>query len=209
MMKKFISITFIIMALLFLLPQTIFAQSSDITTYWQGHGLVDVQDIMTNIAICDDSASAIDGDTAWSSTVFIGNYVGTGGGHGIVQYYMYSPDNDSTAYRGNIYQLAVKTGRDLLWTTYGTLSDTLYNENTLNYFEIDFDTLAAFLYMRVGMVASTNADSTFWSTDQVCSMWFSAPLNAYYHNFIYKPDEDNDNDVPKKIRKTTTTGQDY
>lgn len=187
-----------------------FSQSSEINNYYEGRGNVEYQDLMQDLSVGDDSTTVVAGDTIWSSIAFIGNCVGTGGGHGVIQYVVYSPANDSVCYRGDQYQLAVKTWQTYHWTTYGTLSDTLYTENTLRTIEVDFDTLGAFLWFRAGVVASNNADTTYWQEDQVCNMWCSFPVNSAYHKYDYDPtDIQRHNDESRKDRRIDTENQDY
>ena len=86
--------------LVFIFSITSFSQSTTITSYTEGRGLTEYQDLMVNTSVGDDSTTIVAGDTIWSDIVYIGNYVGgEGAGRAIIQYIIYSPANDSVCYR--------------------------------------------------------------------------------------------------------------
>jgi len=146
-----------------------------VPTYLQAYGLHAWTQPFLKEVIVADSTAIVDDTTIYSDPMWIAPFAGIG----VINFYVNAPDSDSVAVQ-YLYQLANYTGADKYWTTFET-SDTLYLENALTTFYVEFDTIGAYGYLRVGFIPQANADTTFICDDNIeVWCWMRAKMDDYY-----------------------------
>lgn len=149
--------------------------SSLVPIYLQAHGRNAWAQPWLKEVIVADSTAIVDDTTIYSDPIWIAVF----GGIGVIDFYVNAPDTDSVAVQ-YLYQLANYTGVDKYWTTF-EISDTLYLENTLTTFYVEFDTVGAYSYLRLGFIPQASADTTFICDDNIEVWgWIRANMADYY-----------------------------